>query len=72
MTSTPWIHTTLDLLGFTCTRCGGRLELGASVSPALLAAAQRGFAADHADCAPVPAAVEVRRAGGRPLPGFEL
>lgn len=66
-----WILATQAPLGFCCERCGARVTIGPSTPlwPSLNAG--EAFRERHAACEPTPAAVEVRRAGGAPLPGFE-
>lgn len=68
MTTAPWIVTTDRPCAIVCLRCGSRLELA---DASACRPYEERFVDEHAVCEPPPAAVEVRRAGGRPLPGFD-
>lgn len=71
MSKTPWILATQEPMGFWCRRCDLRLKLEPPVGVNDYVVAGNGFVATHAACEPPPAAVEVARAGGTPLPRLE-
>lgn len=71
MSATPWIVATQHPWGLWCRRCDGRLEIAQPVTIGVYGSAAQTFAREHADCEPLPAATEVKRAGGARLPGFD-
>lgn len=71
MSATPWILAMQSPLGYWCRRCDLRLPIGLPVEVDAYLAAGRAFIAEHAGCAPLPAAAEMERAGSERLPGLD-